>query len=264
MKLASKLLRAPQLGPEDDRPVLEELHPDSPNLLIVFNSMQRQPHSGISQYELQKASRTLPVSRLYLKDPYQLWYQRGLPGLAANVQELVEYLKARLLAIQPERLVITGNSMGGFAALLFGCLLGADSVHAFSPKTFINPFARLLIWDYWFWREQIRLVLEAPGSRQTWDVRPWLRRNTTSTRYTIYYSPSHRLDNIHARRMRGMPGVILESFPEGGHALIRTLHGRGELLPILAGAFQLEPERWLQAGHLQTMAEPVQSRAATE
>ncbi len=75
-------------------------------------------------------------SRIFVRDHFQVWYQAGLHGRGSPLT-LASQLKSAILSIRPSRIVTFGVSAGGFASLLFGHLLDADRILAFSPQTLV-------------------------------------------------------------------------------------------------------------------------------
>jgi hypothetical protein len=210
-------------------------------LLVSFSGMAHQ-RKGLPPFEFRRIARDLPVNLLRLRDNHQLWFQAGIPGVSANPAETARFIQSQIYAINPTRLVAVGSSMGGYAALLFGTLLGFDEVHAFSPKTFLHPWRRLAIGDYWFWRYQFKLFLYWGRSHQWWDLRDVLHKIPPRGRVHIYYDPNFRIDRRHAQHLSGLPRVILHTQPGGSHTLVRQMAESGELIRLLKTALRVEAE----------------------
>lgn len=86
-------------------------------------------------FEFHRSISGRGAAALFVRDPAQQWYQYPpdvLEGVAARV-------RAAAATAGAARIVMLGNSMGGFAALLFGGMVEADAVLAFSPQTCIDP-----------------------------------------------------------------------------------------------------------------------------
>lgn len=78
------------------------------------------------------------MSAIHVRDPTNAWYQDGIGAPLPSPAALAAHLRAALHAMRATRIVTFGPSMGGYGALLFGALLGADGVLAFSPQTVLN------------------------------------------------------------------------------------------------------------------------------
>jgi hypothetical protein len=129
-----------------------------------------------------------------------------------------------------------GNSMGGFGAMLFGAMTGADEVHAFAPQTFVDPAQRARHADG-RWPEQMRVVHSLGGPRYH-DLRPVLDAREGGGSTHVHFSPDEPLDAVHAEHLRGLRDVHLHSYSVTGHGhnLVRFLRDEGTLQHILDGA----------------------------
>lgn len=72
------------------------------------------------------------VSHVAVKPHQGDWYRRR------GLTESIEYLKESGFLNRFERVITCGGSMGGYGALAFSGLLGADTVVAFNPLTTLN------------------------------------------------------------------------------------------------------------------------------
>lgn len=163
-----------------------------------------------------------PVSKVFLRDIDQVWYQKGVRGIG-GVQAVADYLRG----VDTERMVFVGNSAGGFGALFFASLAGRGDVLAFSPQTYLDTRRRLLTADpRWF--KQVRNTHRVPGA--CLDLVPAVN---LAGQATVHYSSDHRLDRTHAERLRGLPGVTLVGHKDTDHALVSAMKRTGELAGIL-------------------------------
>jgi SAM-dependent methyltransferase/pyruvate-formate lyase-activating enzyme len=72
-------------------------------------------------------------SVLYLNTTDMDYYQNGIPGVTRSIEETVSWIQAIKATFGFEVVRTIGQSMGGYAALVFGDLLEADMVLAISP-----------------------------------------------------------------------------------------------------------------------------------
>lgn len=73
------------------------------------------------------------IDRHFYIDTHTCSYHKGIPGISNTIDETATYLKEK---IKPYKQVIfLGISSGGYAAILFGSLLGVSKVLAFIPQT---------------------------------------------------------------------------------------------------------------------------------
>ena len=219
--------------------VAMDFHPDRHVLMVAFAGLAGQ--IGVPLFEFNNLTSGLPgLNKIYLRDPHQRWYHRGLRGVGDNIDEIAAFLAKYTRHPATQRTVFFGNSGGGYAALLFGHLLQVDQVHAFSPRTFISPIRRLLVGDGETWKRLPRGLFLRHSQTEYFDLRRVLSQSQPrSTALHLYYAEDDRLDRLHALRMQALAGVQLHAFPHGKHKLIRFLKQDGELLRIIEGAVQL-------------------------
>lgn len=110
--------------------LLERRQAGSSTLLVVFAA------ANARSFTFYNTTQGLPCDVLYVRDPRKnAWFQEGFldrPGIDASV----EYLRA--LASSYDRVVVSGASMGGYAAILFGSRIDARTIFALGPQTLLN------------------------------------------------------------------------------------------------------------------------------
>lgn len=217
---------------ENRSPVLEELRPGARRLYFLFGGINSRV--GMPQFEFYRSAQILDEHKIFLRDFSQSWYQRGLPGIAADPFELGEYLKSRIAELAPEQVTFVGNSMGGFAAILFASMLGTGRAIAFAPQTFISPGRRLAARDF-RWTRQLLPTYAATAFRpHLYDLPSALgKRLSRPSAIDIYYSRHERLDALHAETLAGLESVQLHPRDVGGHMLVRHLRDTGALADVL-------------------------------
>ena len=208
---------------------------DSRTLLLAFGGIVGR--IGIPPFEFFSLTGSIPVKRLFVRDLRQAWYHRGIPHHGATLPAVAESLGRLIAAHEVGRLVVAGNSAGGYAALVLGTLLGADTVLCFAPQTVLDLDLLADMGDH-RWDERLR-PLAAAGLLDTrfTDLRnalPATRRADTA--YRIYFDDSLRSDRLHAERLAGVQGVRLYRFGRGSHGIARSLRETGALERVLRGA----------------------------
>ncbi|HEY8152752.1 MAG TPA: hypothetical protein VII72_01350 [Myxococcota bacterium] len=217
-------------------PVAIDFSPPGRALLVAFGGIAGA--LGMPPFEFFKLSADLDCKRIFVRDLRQAWYHEGLPGISEDLPGIARFLRARMQESRAERFVFVGNSMGGYAAILLGALAGAHAVHAISPQTFIDRWRRLLFWDR-RWRREIARVHALPQARwDVFDLRGALPRLPAVPQIELHYSSQSRIDSLHARRMRGAPGVTLHPHGEGGHQVVARLRDTGALRSLLVRALE--------------------------
>jgi acetyl esterase/lipase len=164
----------------------------------------------------------------------------GTPEHGDSLTSVADGLTRVLAARGVERLVVTGNSAGGYAALVFGTLLGADTVLAFAPQTVLDLDLLAELGDH-RWDQTVGKIVAAGSLDERWvDLRaalPDARR--ANTHYQVYFDESLLVDRRHAERLRGLPGVRLYRFGRGEHGLVRSLREAGALERMLRAALEV-------------------------
>lgn len=221
---------------EDPRvPLSLDMGHESSTLLIAFGGMAGE--LGVPPFEFFKSTGTIPVKRLFVRDLLQAWYHRGIPGHGETLQESAESLRALVTENGVGRLVVAGNSAGGYAALLFGTLLGADTVLCFSPQTVLDPDVLAEMDDH-RWDEQLLSLLADGRLDPHWidlrSVLPGLRNGRT--RYEVYFDETFPSDRLHAERLDGIEGLQMHRMAHGGHDVVREMRDTGELERVLKTA----------------------------
>ena len=204
-------------------------------LLVSFSGLKRSPDK-IPGFSLRRTFEGLPAKKLYLRDLDKAWFLRGLRGVTSNVDETVAWLKAEAASLQAQRIIFTGYSLGGFAALLYGVLCGVHEVHAISPQTFITFWKRLRTGDQ-RWRRYV-LPMHFGNTRRYHDLRPWLLNAKPLTNLNLYFATDSRLDALHVDHARGLPQVIIHERAEGSHRLVTAMRESGELRTLFEQAIQ--------------------------
>jgi hypothetical protein len=180
----------------------------------------------------------MDVKRMFVRELQQAWYHRGLPGCGSDLGELASSLRRMMARRRVQRLVLAGSSAGGYAAIVFGTLLGADVVLAFSPQTILDLDVLGRMGDH-RWDERLEQLTSADQLDPSWiDLRKALpeARWCEKTQYRVYFDEAQRADREHADRLRGLDDVRLYRFGGGGHRVARHLRDSGALGRVIERA----------------------------
>lgn len=133
---------------------------------------------------------------LLLRDRSNLWYQHGICGVQGGVQGIVALI--RDVAANYDEVMTLGSSMGGYAALLFGHLVGASHAVAIVPQLRVGSIAARTIGDSRScneWRDDFEFVDRHASDRSYLylDQLPL----STSTRYRAYFGDQDPNDLKH-------------------------------------------------------------------
>jgi pimeloyl-ACP methyl ester carboxylesterase len=222
-------------------PLSLDMRRRSSTLLVAFGGMRG--HVGMLPFEFFKATGSLPVKRLFVRDLRQAWYHRGIPGHGSTVEEVAESLRGLIADRGVERLVVAGNSAGGYAALLFGTLLGADTVLCFAPQTVLD-LGVLGEMDDHRWDDRLGALVQAGSLDPRWTdlsaALPPLARSSTAVE--LYFDASYTPDRLHAERIAALPGVRLRRLEGGAHGVAYEMRQSGQLQRVLQAALAPAPK----------------------
>lgn len=226
-------LREPDKTISQHESVHEDIIANSGPLFLIFGGMAMR--NVQPPFEFRKITQSLSVNRIFFRDPYQCWYHRGLPGIGTSIDVVARYVRERIQELDPSRVILLGNSMGGYAAILFSKLLDLGDVIAFSPQTYLSPIKRYRMSDKRWSRAILRTYATGLFRPQStyFDLKDVLGRPSNRRSIRIYVSRDCALDVSHARNIEHIPGVEINDAYAGGHQFIQRLRASGELRSIL-------------------------------
>ena len=218
---------------KDSKAIQIETAEKSKNLLVSFGGIRQG--LGIPVFEFFKSLSLLSCTKIFIRDFYQAWYHLGVDEQINSMGALENYLRKFIANGQYEKICFLGNSMGGYAAVLFGTRLRVDKVLAFSPQSFIDRKNRILYRDF-RWKDEIKNMRRSRVNTE--DLKNTLKFTPPdTTKIDVYFSRNHRLDRIHAKRLTGITNVSIYPKDENGHNLVKNMRSSGELEKILFGVF---------------------------
>jgi hypothetical protein len=215
--------------------LLVERGPDPSVLIVAFTGFA----GGLSMptFDFLRSTELLNYNRILLCDNSRTCYLNGIPPVANDVGALQALLRQHIDQLAPKYTMFIGSSGGSHAAILFGYLLGADFVHAFSPHTNIDPAhwrASEVPEDVEAYSETIvKMEHVPPAARAYFDLRQVLRRSNGKTAYNLHVCAQSVRDLARAMRLDGLPGVTIHRHPCAHHRVGVWLAGQRRLLPLL-------------------------------
>lgn len=218
-------------------------HPASSVAYIGFAGLAL--NKPMPDFALGTTLAALPVNRLLVRDVAQFWYLRGLAGISTDIETCATALGHLLKQHGVKQIVTVGASTGGYAALIYGALLGASQVFAFSPMTRlpsrgIGRIPQLLLKGHWTLAGMhINLRLRRDIDRRYCDLRPILSNDNGRTLYRVIYGDRHPADRPNAEHLAGLPRVTLDPRPLKRHDVAGALRESGELDALLASSLAL-------------------------
>ena len=161
---------------------------------------------------------------MFLIDAYQHWYNGSILGFSKDIAETVLHLREQIARSGADRVITIGSSMGGFGALLFGSLLGAEVAIAYAPQTCLDLDWLSSIKDE-RWVPKMKEV--ASIGYETTDIPALFRDNGSPSSTLIYYDGSEFLDDSHSGLLASAPGVMISDEGYGGHVIAYEMVKRG-------------------------------------
>lgn len=215
--------------------ILEKINPNSNKLYLIFGGIAAG--IGMPPFEFYNSSKIINESKIFIRDLSQTWYQNGIPGMGKDVFEAGDFLRAKINKLEPKELYFVGNSMGGYASILFASMLGFGKVIAFAPQTFISPFKRTMNLDFRWIKQISKTYVTSRYKKHIWDLNPYLNTLKSNVEIHIFVSKNDRLDYLHANALENLESTYIHAFEVGGHRLVRHLRDIGVLSQIFSGEY---------------------------
>lgn len=253
--------------------IREELTPGSKKLYFMFGGIA----AGLAMppFEFYSSAKIIEENKIFLRDFSQAWYQNGLPGVGHTFYSVGDFIEQKIAELEPEEVFFVGNSMGGYAAILFASLVGKGTAIAFAPQTFVSPLKRLRHREQRWSKQVNKMHLRTALKPHVWDLEAWLKARQSGTKMNsakieIYVArdplaqagaaskpparaslktatgpgvsrtpvdEESRLDYLHAAYLQNFGAVTVHTFPVGGHNLVKQLRDEGALPAILSGTY---------------------------
>ncbi len=206
---------------------LQIKEPKNRPLLISFGAMAEEPlfsFRGVTDelYDIQK---------VFIRDTALLYYQAGLPPITNSILETVTYLKNLITEMSPSRTVFIGQSVGGFAAILYGTYLNVDVVHAISPLTDLSK-------PEYIFSKHIHAKMIESYPNDHFQLSRLLEDLSYETSINLHFDESYEFDKMHAEFIEKNKNVIHQKYPFGKHNLAMELRAKGKLLEIIEQEFE--------------------------
>lgn len=162
---------------------------------------------------------------IYLRDIHKQWYLSGINSKINSPEKLCDFLIAETKGY---KVICIGSSAGGYAALLFGSILGA-TVYAFSPRI------EMLSLDRYSSPEKAPLYFRLKGTslKQYMDIVPFLKASTTPM--YCFYPTKSQLDKIQLSHLNNVstdniPNVHIIKFSTTKHGVPFPKEALGDIV----------------------------------
>ena len=190
--------------------------------LFVFSGLAQ--YMGIPSREFFKTLEQHNYNIAFFKDFDRCWYQKGVLGFSQSRHETAQKIEERF-GDSPRPWHMIGSSAGGYAALVFGKMLGAERVIAYSPQTLINSkiftaFGGASKGDYDF--------IDPLN-----DVAQFLNDTKSDGSYDVHFGRKHSSDKHAAERLRDCPNCNLIAHNTNSHNIPLYLKESGSLMDTI-------------------------------
>lgn len=204
-----------------DTPCCRIVSRDAPLTILVFS----QVNVPVGKFGASRALAEVDCNVVFLNCPHNGWYLNGIPGLGATPEAAAEEL-GRLLArhgISGDKRVTWGGSMGGFGAVVYGALMGVETIVAFGAEL------KLLVAGGK--SEGILVKRQKRGDIPAFDVRAAVR--DSPGRFFLYAGEMFYPDLVSAGIIMDLPNVEVTTLADFGHPLANHVNERYGLAPFL-------------------------------
>ena len=212
-----------------------EIVPGAP-LVIAFTGMAHGLNE-LANFEFVKSTKRFEWSKIFCRDPNHAFYHLGIDDRTKNANDLVIRLRELIVEMFPSRITCIGVSAGGYAALLFGHLLKADTVHAIGPQVVLHEQWGIEHNDPTIYGSAAQLNYAGLAPENDFrDLPKILSSYNGKTKYFIHVGKNCQQDLNHAEELVGCSGMELVLHPCPAHACAGPLlRDSGQLENILLG-----------------------------
>ncbi|MDP5030748.1 MAG: hypothetical protein NWQ54_15560 [Paraglaciecola sp.] len=213
-----------------------EIVAESKELYIFFGGIA----AGIAMppFEFYNAAKIINSNKIFIRDFTQSWYQNGLALISEDIDGTVRFIQLKINELKAEKIFFVGNSMGGFAAILFCNLLQTGQAIAFAPQTFISPLKRLIYRDSRWTLQILNTYKTSLFKSKIWDLKSFLLKINKIQPTSIYVCTNDKLDYLHAKNISQLPNITINEFNVGGHDIVKILRDAGLLPAIMSGNYK--------------------------
>ena len=232
-----------------DDVLVDRIVPGAP-LVIAFGFVSWTTRPAFDFYgrlrKLEQASGQ-HLNKILVRDSGNAWYHRRIAGLGNHVDETAQALRELVRRIAPSQTTTLGQSMGAYAAVMYGLLLDAQQIVAFGPLSFLDVEQARLYHEL-RWLPVMESLAQDPPLSGYYDLAALCRaRATETTQMHLVFgtrpdvanagasaSESVNLDAMHAQRLAAFGRCTLHPFPHSGHAVVQHLIDTRRINGLLA------------------------------
>ena len=239
-----------------DDVLIDRIVPGAP-LVIAFGFVSWTTRPAFDFYgrlrKLEQASGQ-HLNKILVRDSGNAWYHRHIAGLGSHVDETAQALRELVRRIAPSHTTTIGQSMGAYAAVMYGLLLEVQQIVAFGPLSFLDVQQARLYHEL-RWLSVMESLAQDPPASGYYDLAALCRaRATDKTQLHLVFgtrpdaarpdvanggggasaSESVNLDAMHAQRLAAFGQCTLHPYPHSGHAVVQHLIDTKRINALLA------------------------------
>lgn len=196
--------------------------------IIIALTSYNDINSKENSFDFESFANSDLFSAVLIKDLNNTWYTGGIPGAGENFTEVVTFL--REICQNYKRVMVIGDSMAGYGALLYGMHINADKIIALSPQTTVSYAENMMMGDTrfvnWF-----KLIRDFPEDAK--NLREGMR-NSGARSVDVFVSTNDRQDVPHARNLEGIEGVNVTYIDAFDHWMTSQFKRYGILREIVS------------------------------
>lgn len=166
---------------------------------------------------------------LFLRDNSRQWYLGHINQFSKDANDTKQKLKDFIG--DTKEVTFLGVSMGGFAALYYGCLLDVDRVLVISPQIDITNNFRISNRDN-RWERHLNLV-NARFQGSSLNLFELTERAALTTKVEVFVSKNDELDRQHVRIIENLQNVAVNYIDSDDHYLAGKMASNGELFKLI-------------------------------
>lgn len=225
---------------------------DAEALVMMFSS-RRAPVTA--EFDFMNFCQHIPQTVLLLRDEHEgTYYHEGIAGLGTDVDSTCAALRDLAREFGARRVTTTGMSKGGYAAMLFGQLLRAESIIAINALSYLDSHVAARAgggerFENSF-ADMHRLYARRGGAPKYLDLRALVLEQGAAHTVTRWHFGADPIDLLHAEHVRGLPGVhLIRHGDVMFHAMLGArMISTGRMTSELQGNF-LRAARYRAPGH---------------
>lgn len=205
---------------QENYEILTSNNEDSQDICIIYFSSHALYYPNNSEtfhkriiqenrYEWKRNILTTAKKVIFVRDVLKQWYIQGINSRINSIEKLYEFLKQEAGELS---IICVGNSAGGYAATLFGCLFEAKCVFSFSGFFSIdhcleekNRLANPLVVKY----ENL------PEIKKYYSLLDILKNSQVPIFF--FYAARAKLDNAQSKLIDNLDNVYAFSFDRSAH-----------------------------------------------